>query len=29
LATTTGALRTWPHRHDVDGFFMIAFRRRR
>ena len=27
LATTTGALRTWPHRHDVDGFFVCAFRR--
>ena len=29
LATATGAIRTWPHRHDVDGFFMIAFQRRR
>lgn len=29
LATKTGAVRTWPQRHDVDGFFMIAFRRRR
>jgi 16S rRNA (cytosine967-C5)-methyltransferase len=28
LASATGALRTWPHRHDVDGFFMIAFQRR-
>ena len=28
LATATGAIRTWPHRHDVDGFFMIAFQRR-
>jgi 16S rRNA (cytosine967-C5)-methyltransferase len=28
LASATGAIRTWPHRHDVDGFFMIAFERR-
>jgi 16S rRNA (cytosine967-C5)-methyltransferase len=28
LATASGAIRTWPHRHDVDGFFMIAFQRR-
>jgi 16S rRNA (cytosine967-C5)-methyltransferase len=28
LATTMGALRTWPHRHDVDGFYVCAFRRR-
>jgi len=28
LANTTGAIRTWPHLHDVDGFFMIAFQRR-
>jgi len=28
LATASGAVRTWPHRHDVDGFFMIAFQRR-
>lgn len=28
LATPTGAMRTWPQRHDVDGFFLIAFRRR-
>ncbi len=27
LATATGAIRTWPHRHDVDGFFMTAFQR--
>ncbi len=27
LATATGAIRTWPHRHDVDGFFIIAFQR--
>ncbi|HXM48529.1 MAG TPA: 16S rRNA (cytosine(967)-C(5))-methyltransferase RsmB [Pyrinomonadaceae bacterium] len=28
LATASGAIRTWPHRHDVDGFFMIEFQRR-
>ena len=28
LLTDTGAIRTWPHRHDVDGFFIMAFRRR-
>ena len=28
LPTATGAVRTWPQRHDVDGFFMIAFQRR-
>jgi 16S rRNA (cytosine967-C5)-methyltransferase len=28
LGTATGAIRTWPHRHDVDGFFITAFRRR-
>ncbi len=28
LATASGAFRTWPHRHDVDGFFMILFKRR-
>lgn len=28
LLTDTGAIRTWPHRHDVDGFFMMGFRRR-
>jgi 16S rRNA (cytosine967-C5)-methyltransferase len=27
LAAASGAIRTWPHRHDVDGFFMIAFQR--
>jgi 16S rRNA (cytosine967-C5)-methyltransferase len=27
VATTTGTIRTWPHRHDVDGFFMIVFQR--
>jgi 16S rRNA (cytosine967-C5)-methyltransferase len=24
-----GAVRTWPHRHDVDGFFIVALQRRR
>jgi len=28
LLTNDGAVRTWPHRHDVDGFFIMAFRRR-
>ncbi len=28
LGTAIGAIRTWPHLHDVDGFFMIAFQRR-
>jgi 16S rRNA (cytosine967-C5)-methyltransferase len=28
LATASGAIRTSPHRHDVDGFFMIGFQRR-
>lgn len=28
LLTDTGAIRTWPHRQDVDGFFIMAFRRR-
>jgi 16S rRNA (cytosine967-C5)-methyltransferase len=28
LLSDTGAIRTWPHRHDVDGFFIMAFRRR-
>jgi len=28
LITATGAIRTWPHLHDMDGFFMIAFERR-
>ena len=27
VATDTGAARTWPHRHDTDGFFAIGFRR--
>jgi 16S rRNA (cytosine967-C5)-methyltransferase len=28
LATESDAKRTWPHRHDVDGFFMAVFQRR-
>jgi 16S rRNA (cytosine967-C5)-methyltransferase len=28
LLTESGAIRTWPHRQDVDGFFMIVFQRR-
>jgi 16S rRNA (cytosine967-C5)-methyltransferase len=28
LITEAGTIRTWPHRQDVDGFFMVAFRRR-
>jgi 16S rRNA (cytosine967-C5)-methyltransferase len=28
LQTETGAIRTWPHRHDADGFFVAAFERR-
>jgi 16S rRNA (cytosine967-C5)-methyltransferase len=28
LRAAAGAIRTWPHLHDVDGFFMIAFQRR-
>ncbi|HMH45186.1 MAG TPA: RsmB/NOP family class I SAM-dependent RNA methyltransferase, partial [Pyrinomonadaceae bacterium] len=27
LLTKSGALRTWPHRQDVDGFFVMAFQR--
>jgi len=27
LLTESGAIRTWPHRHDVDGFFIRAFKR--
>jgi 16S rRNA (cytosine967-C5)-methyltransferase len=27
LLTEAGAIRTWPHRHDVDGFFIMALRR--
>ncbi|MEP6706145.1 MAG: 16S rRNA (cytosine(967)-C(5))-methyltransferase RsmB [Pyrinomonadaceae bacterium] len=25
LPTSAGAVRTWPHKHDVDGFFIAAF----
>lgn len=28
LVTESGTVRTWPHRHDVDGFFAAIFRRR-
>lgn len=28
LLTESGAIRTWPHRQDVDGFFVIVFQRR-
>jgi 16S rRNA (cytosine967-C5)-methyltransferase len=28
LANASEAVRTWPHRHDVDGFFMVVFQRR-
>src|SRR5712692_3966601 len=27
LQTENGAVRTWPHRQDVDGFFIAAFER--
>jgi 16S rRNA (cytosine967-C5)-methyltransferase len=27
LGAATGAIRSWPHLHNVDGFFMIAFQR--
>ena len=27
LQTTDGALRTWPHRDGVNGFFVMAFQR--
>jgi 16S rRNA (cytosine967-C5)-methyltransferase len=27
LLTESGEIRTWPHRHDVDGFFIRAFQR--
>jgi 16S rRNA (cytosine967-C5)-methyltransferase len=29
LATPSDAVRTWPHRHDADGFFVCGFRLRR
>jgi 16S rRNA (cytosine967-C5)-methyltransferase len=28
LQTETGAIRSWPHRHGTDGFFVAAFQRR-
>ncbi|MGI8735556.1 MAG: 16S rRNA (cytosine(967)-C(5))-methyltransferase RsmB [Pyrinomonadaceae bacterium] len=28
LLTASGAARTWPHRHDTDGFFIAAFARK-
>jgi len=28
LLTETGAIRTWPHLHGVDGFFATAFQRK-
>jgi 16S rRNA (cytosine967-C5)-methyltransferase len=28
LRSKSGALRTWPHRDDVDGFFAASFRRK-
>jgi 16S rRNA (cytosine967-C5)-methyltransferase len=28
LITDTGAVRTWPHRDDVDGFFIAVFTKR-
>ena len=28
LLLENGAIRTWPHRQDVDGFFIAAFRRK-
>ena len=28
FATSTGALRTWPHRDGADGFFVAAFEKR-
>lgn len=29
LVDGEGALRSWPHRHGTDGFFVVRFRRRR
>jgi len=29
LVTAGGHVRTWPHRDDVDGFFIAAFERRK
>jgi 16S rRNA (cytosine967-C5)-methyltransferase len=28
LIDASGALRTWPHRHDADGFYAVRLRRR-
>jgi 16S rRNA (cytosine967-C5)-methyltransferase len=28
LVDDAGALRTWPHRHGIDGFYAIRLRRR-
>jgi len=28
LIAPDGGVRTWPHRHDTDGFFITAFRRK-
>ena len=27
LADATGAVRTWPHRDDADGFYAVRLRR--
>ena len=27
LVTPAGALRSWPHRHDLDAFFAVRLRR--
>lgn len=29
LVDGEGSLRSWPHRHETDGFFVVRFRRRR
>lgn len=29
LVNGEGSLRSWPHRHETDGFFVVRFRRRR
>jgi len=28
LLTAEGAVRTWPHRHEMDGFYAVRYRRR-
>jgi 16S rRNA (cytosine967-C5)-methyltransferase len=28
LVSADGALRTWPHRHDLDAFFAVRLRAR-